>query len=104
MSPFLNRTTSATAPPANCSPLVPAIAASLGVRRSNERFFIRWGKKCKAKANRLNGAAFTTNDGREGQTMLLEDVFHRVEEGFENLGRYLFKPDPHAQLRREIAD
>jgi phage shock protein A len=36
--------------------------------------------------------------------MLLEDVFHRVEEGFENLGRYLFKPDPHAQLRREIAD
>jgi phage shock protein A len=36
--------------------------------------------------------------------MLLEDVFHRVEAGFEDLGRYLFKPDPQAALRREIAD
>jgi chromosome segregation ATPase len=36
--------------------------------------------------------------------MLLEDIVHRVEEGFENLGRYLFKPDPHAQLRSDIAE
>lgn len=36
--------------------------------------------------------------------MLLEDVFHRVEAGFEDLGRFLFKPDPQAALRRDIAD
>ena len=36
--------------------------------------------------------------------MLLEDVFHKVEAGFEGLGRYLFKPDPLAPLRNQIAD
>ena len=36
--------------------------------------------------------------------MMLEDVFHRVEAGFENLGRYFFNSDPHAALRANIAD
>jgi DNA repair exonuclease SbcCD ATPase subunit len=35
--------------------------------------------------------------------MLLEDVFHRIEAGFENLGRYLFTTDPQAKRRGEIA-
>jgi chromosome segregation ATPase len=36
--------------------------------------------------------------------MSIEEVFHRVEAGLESLGRYLFKPDPFAKLRGEIAD
>jgi phage shock protein A len=43
-------------------------------------------------------------DRSEGRTMLLEDVFHRVEAGFENLGRLLFATDPQAQLRRDVAE
>jgi len=35
--------------------------------------------------------------------MLLEDVFHRIEAGLEEMGRCLFKPDPQAALRQEIA-
>jgi hypothetical protein len=33
---------------------------------------------------------------------MLEDVFHRFESGLEELGRFLFKPDPHAKLRAAI--
>ena len=35
--------------------------------------------------------------------MSIEEVFHRVEAGLESLGRYLFKPDPYAKLRGQIA-
>src|SRR5262249_58164915 len=38
-----------------------------------------------------------------GRIMSIEEVFHRVEAGLGRLGRDLFKPDPYAKLRGQIA-